>query len=165
MPSRALSTYLNDHLLGATVGVELCRRAARGHADAESGPILARLADEIAEDREALISIMTALGVPRRHYKVLAGLAGERVGRLKLNGSLMSRAPTTDLVELEALYLGVTGKVSCWEALSELAPLEPAIDAQQLESLAARGVAQARELKELRQQAAQRAWQADRSSH
>ena len=158
MVNRPLSVYLNDHLMGATFGVEMFGRAARGQA-ADAGAVLARLTQEVAEDRQSLISIMAALGIPRRRYKVLAGVVGERLGRLKLNGSVVSRAPTTDLVELEALYLGVTGKVACWEALGQLASTESAIDPQQLETLVTRGNAQATQLNELRLQAARRAWQ------
>jgi hypothetical protein len=159
MAHRALAVYLNDHLLGATFGVEMFRRAARAQAETPAGPVLERLAAEVAEDRESLISVMAALGVPRRHYKVLAGLVGERVGRLKLNGSLVSRAPTSDLVELEALYLGVTGKVACWEALSQLPASGSAIDPDQLQTLTTRGIAQATQLEGLRRDAARRAWQ------
>jgi hypothetical protein len=159
MANRTLSVYLNDHLMGATFGVDMFRRAARSQARREAGPVLAQLAEEVAEDRESLISIMSALGVPRRHYKVLAGRLAERAGRLKLNGSLVSRSPTSDLVEVEALYLGVTGKVSCWESLAELAPTEAALDPHQLEQLAQRGTAQAMRLKEIRQQTARHAWE------
>ena len=52
---RPLDTYLADHLAGATAGVEMFRRAAREQAGGPAGPELARLAGQVAEDREALV--------------------------------------------------------------------------------------------------------------
>ena len=64
---------------------------------------------------------MAALDVPVRTYKVYAGLVGERVGRLKLNGRLLARSPLSSLEELELLSLGVTGKAAGWRTLRLLA--------------------------------------------
>ena len=44
-PSKYLATYLNDHLGGATFGVELVRRAARENEGSELGAFLSQLAD------------------------------------------------------------------------------------------------------------------------
>jgi len=52
--NRLLATYLNDHLAGATVGVELARRVASSNRDTSYGATLAELAREIEEDRETL---------------------------------------------------------------------------------------------------------------
>jgi hypothetical protein len=152
-----LSIYLNDHLLGATAGLELFRRTARSFSDPSVRAVLADLTDQVAEDREALKDIMSALGVPQRHYKMLAGGIAERIGRLKLNGSLLRRSPLSDLVELEMLYIGVTGKVACWEALLQIAPGNSALDADRLQTLVGRGNDQTTRLQELREAAARRA--------
>jgi hypothetical protein len=152
-----LSIYLNDHLLGATAGLELFRRASRSISDPAARRVLGDLTEEVAEDRESLKGIMSALGAPQRHYKVLAGGIAERVGRLKLNGSLLQRSPLSDLVELEMLYIGVTGKVGCWEALLQIAPGNPDLDVERLQTLVARGNDQTTRLQELRESAARRA--------
>src|SRR4051794_26454981 len=128
-----LGIYLNDHLAGATGGMELARRAAGGHKDMPAGKQLAELADEIAEDREALKEIMTRLGVPVRQYKVAAAWAAERAGRLKLNGHLFDRSPLSSLVELEALRLGVEGKASLWRTLRSIADHDARLDAARLD--------------------------------
>ena len=52
--TKVLGTYLNDHLAGANVGVELARRL---HDRAGMGPDAAtfgRLAEEIENDRDEL---------------------------------------------------------------------------------------------------------------
>lgn len=108
--SALLGIYLNDHLAGATVGVELARRMARSHIGPRADNSIERLAAEISEDRSALRDIMAALGIPVRSYKVYAGWIGEKAGRLKLNGRLRSRSPLSNLEELEMLRLGVEGK-------------------------------------------------------
>src|SRR4051812_39677176 len=58
-----LKTYLQDHHAGATVGLELARRAAGSNEDNEYGPELRRIADEIGEDRETLEQVMERLEI------------------------------------------------------------------------------------------------------
>lgn len=72
-----LGIYLNDHLAGATAGVELAHRMARSHSGPEAASTMRSLAAEIARDRSALRDIMAGLGVPARAYKVCAGWIGE----------------------------------------------------------------------------------------
>ena len=62
-PLRRLDIYLNDHLAGATLGVELSRRAASENDGIELGDFLQRLHREIAEDRGVLEGVMAALAV------------------------------------------------------------------------------------------------------
>lgn len=148
-----LGIYLNDHLAGATAGLELFRRAAGSHSGA-TGDALKRLTAEVEEDREALLAILRELGFPVRQYKMIAGWAAEKVGRLKLNGRLLSRSPLSDVIELEGLHLGVLGKAACWRLLRSLAQTEPRLDVAQLAELLARAERQAAELDELRLAAA-----------
>lgn len=116
-----LATYLNDHLAGSTAGVELARRARGSNEGSELGAFLATLTAEIEEDRETLGEVMEAVGAGRDRVKVTAAWAGEKVGRLKLNGRLLGYSPLSRLVELEGLALGVTGKLALWRLLRELA--------------------------------------------
>lgn len=145
-----LGIYLNDHLAGATGGVELVRRAARAQRGSPAGPALARFAAEIDQDRDALLAIMAALDVPVRHYKTAAAWAAEKVGRLKFNGHLFDRSPLSSLLELEALRLGVEGKASLWRTLAEVAEHEPRLDAGRLTELKERAQAQVGTLEEMR---------------
>jgi hypothetical protein len=117
---KLLSTYLNDHLAGSTVGVELSRRAAKNNEGTELGTFLERLSAEIGEDRETLHAIMDRLDVRKDRVKVAAGWTGEKAGRLKPNNRLFSYSPLSRLIELEGLALGVEGKRSLWQVLAEL---------------------------------------------
>jgi hypothetical protein len=115
--NRYLAIYLNDHLAGATLGVELARRAAREHATTELGPFLRELTGEVESDYAALRELMRDLGVSEQRVKLAAAWAAEKVGRLKPNGHLVKRSPLTPLVELEGLRVGVFGKRQLWETL------------------------------------------------
>lgn len=151
-----LAIYLNDHLLGATVGVERAHYLAEQCTDPEVTKSLGPIAKEIAEDRRSLVDIMRRLDIPIRRYKVYAGRLAERVGRLKSNGSLVRRSPLTTMVELEFLRLGVEGKAACWQTLRELTDTEERLDAQHLDVLADRAVRQLSNLEELRRRQARK---------
>ena len=156
-PSRygAFGIYLNDHLAGATAGTELAHRMARSH-QREEATLLKRLAAEIARDRTALLDIMAALGIPVRAYKVGAAWMGEKAGRLKFNGRILSRSPVSDLEELELLRLGVEGKAAGWRTLRTLADTDARLDAGRLDELISQASSQADQLEELRLRAANR---------
>ena len=146
-----LGVYLNDHLAGSTVGVGLARRMlASAEPGSERAAALGSLATEITEDRAALLRIMAALGVQVRGYKVFAAWAGEKAGRLKLNGYLLSRSPLSDLEETEFLRLGVEGKTAGWRTLRQLAGRDSRLDAARLDELIARANHQASVLESLR---------------
>lgn len=145
-----LAIYLNDHLAGATAGLELARRTAAAHRQTADGPALQQLADEIAEDRESLLAVMRVLGVGVQQYKVGAGWLAEKMGRLKLNGSWVSRSPLSSVVELEGLFVGVNGKACLWRTLRALAEEEPRLDRDELDGLVSRAEDQKSRLEHLR---------------
>jgi hypothetical protein len=149
-----LAIYLNDHLAGATGGLELAKRAAASNRDTTHGPLLQRLAGEIEEDRETLLEIMRTLGVRVDRIKVLAGWGAEKLGRLKLNGRVRGYSPLSRVVELEGLTLGVHGKRALWHTLAELEPAPAGLAAFDLAALITRAEAQLQELEQHRRQSA-----------
>jgi hypothetical protein len=115
-----LAIYLNDHLAGAYLGVELARRLRAGNAsEPRFGEPLARLCGEIEADRETLEEVMSRNGVRRSHLKPTAAWVAEKLGRLKLNGQLKGYSPLSRQLELEGLYIGVTGKLRLWQVLEQ----------------------------------------------
>jgi hypothetical protein len=149
-----LGIYLNDHLAGATGGLELARRVAASHRGPAADGALQRLAADVAQDRAALADIMAALSIPVRAYKVYAAWIGEKAARLKLNGHLLTRSPLTSLEELEMLRIGVEGKTAGWRTLRVLAETDKRLDSGRLDELIARAQRQADLLEELRVRAA-----------
>ena len=146
-----LGVYLNDHLAGATMGMELIRRmTASAEPGSERATALTGLAAEITEDRSALLGVMAALGIRVRGYKMFAAWAGEKAGRLKLNGRLLTRSPLSDLVETEVLQAAVTGKGAGWRTLREISERDGRLDTGRLDELIVRADHQARVLENLR---------------
>jgi hypothetical protein len=157
MDKGLLGIYLNDHLAGSTAGRELVQRARASNEGTPYAEPLERLAREIAEDRESLIELMRRLGVRRDPLKQAAGWAAEKAGRLKPNGRLFSYSPLSRVVELEGLYLGVSGKRSLWRTLRHLAADEPRLALADYDGLIARADGQLRTLDRLRNRAAREA--------
>ncbi len=150
-----LGTYLNDHLAGATGGLELARRARDSNEGNEYGELLSELADELAEDREGLKALISELGYRHDHVKVAGGWLGEKAGRLKPNGALLSYSPLSRVVELEGLTVGVTGKRSMWLNLQAAGVKPKSVD---LAGLEAQANSQLERLEPLRKRAAAEAF-------
>lgn len=150
---KLLAIYLNDHLAGATVGVELARRLrASNEDDPRFGAELAEICAEIEADRETLVAIMDKLDVGPSRLKPFAAVLAERLGRLKLNGRLWGYSPLSRLDELEILQLGVAGKRRLWRALEHTHASD--LPDFQLDALAERATGQLRRLEALQLKAA-----------
>ena len=156
-PMRRLDIYLNDHLAGAMVGVELSKRAAKSNRGTPSGEFLERLHREITEDRRTLQAVVRALGVETSPAKPALAWIAEKAGRLKLNGQVRGSSPLSRLVELEGLEVGVTGKRSLWQSLGRAFPDDARLAGFDLDTLIARAEQQLEGLREHRLSVAQAA--------
>ncbi|HEX4305624.1 MAG TPA: hypothetical protein VHZ54_06300 [Solirubrobacterales bacterium] len=125
---RLLSIYLNDHLAGATAGVERARMTRDANEGTEFAGPLGVVCGEIEEDRSTLESIMDELGIGRSKVKPALGWLGEKLGRLKPNGQLRGYSPLGRVVDLEMLLLGISGKLRLWTLLSDLLDGETSAD-------------------------------------
>lgn len=120
MDDRLLGIYLNDHLAGSNAGLSLARRCAAENRGNAVGETLRTLLPELEEDRATIIALLSALGQPVNPVKLAAGRLLEWAGRLKLNGRLLSYSPLSRVVELEALRMGVEGKMAMFQVLHRL---------------------------------------------
>ena len=116
-PTKLLGIYLRDHHAGSVTGLNLARRIADENSDWPEVGELRAIADEIEADQKTLEELMERLDVSPDPIKDRLAWVGERLGRLKPNGTLLSYSPLSRVVELEGLFLGVTGKLGLWEAL------------------------------------------------
>ena len=132
--SELVPIYLNDHLAGATGGVELARRIRDSNGkEQDFAEPLARICREIEEDREALEAVMDELEISRDPLKPIGARVAEKVGRLKPNGRLRGYSPLSRVLELEGLAMGITGKMGLWEALRDRGTVAPpGVDFEQL---------------------------------
>lgn len=120
MHEKSLAIYLRNHDAAAQAGVELFRRAESNQRTRPYGAELAELRAEVEQDARALRSVLRAEGIqPARAQSLLLQL-GERAGRLKPNGSLLRRAPLSDLIEVEGMLDAVRAKAAGWQALAPI---------------------------------------------
>ena len=122
MPSNELlGVYLNDHLAGSAVGIELAEKLRDNNQGTELGNLIAALHNDIEHDRATLEELMAGLGIERQRVKQAAGWVLEKLTRLRLNPALVGNADLTRMLETEALSLGIEGKLCMWLALREAA--------------------------------------------
>lgn len=121
MDDKLLRIYLNDHHAGATAGSELSRRCLKNNLGTAYESFLRDLTRTIQEDRSELETLMESLGMASDRLKQAGAWMAERVGRLKLNGQITGYSPLSRLWELEGLKLGVSGKLSLWKSLKQVA--------------------------------------------
>jgi hypothetical protein len=153
-----LAIYLRDHHAAGAAGTRVARRVALAAEHDSGNDDLRRVASEIREDLITLEGIMRRLGVePDRTKDTLSRIA-ERVGRLKLNGRILRRSPLSDLLELETLVVGITGKQALWVSLRNV----PAVQGEQLDQLLERAEEQKRVVENARVKAARRSFQPTR---
>jgi hypothetical protein len=155
MEQRPLAIYLRNHEAAAQAGLDLFRRAAASQRDQPYAAELAELSTEIEQDRESLRAIMRAVGVSPDPVQGLALRLGERIGRLKPNGSLLRRAPLSDLIEIEGMLDAVRAKAAGWQALS-CVPTPSWGEAADTQSLYERALDQAERLSAIHRQVAAR---------
>lgn len=157
MPS-ALHIYLQDHLAGATFGLELVQRCHRNNEGTEFAEPLAELTVEIAEDRRTLRRIMHDVGADVSRTKVAAGWTLEKIRRLKPNGGLLGYTPLARVVELESLVIGIAGKKAMWQALDDVAASDDLLGRHYFSRLAERADDQLSRVEALRLDAARTAF-------
>lgn len=149
MNDEVLKAYLQHHWVGSTAGVHAFRRVGRNHGDPDAAAEIRDLAGEVAADRESLREIMRSVGVHPSVVGTTTARAGELLGRLKPNGHLFTRAPLTDVIELETLRLAVSGKLAGFEVLRAAADDDPRLDPYTLDRLIERGREHVRTLERL----------------
>ncbi|MCA1679456.1 MAG: hypothetical protein LC777_11135 [Actinobacteria bacterium] len=118
-----LAIYMNDQLALGVLWREIARRSARANHGSETGDALADVATAIAEDVKTFEQLMQRLDIPRQAAKPVLAMAGERLGRLKLNGHLKGYSPLSRFEELDFLVMGIDGKVVLWTNLRDHAGL------------------------------------------
>jgi hypothetical protein len=147
---KLLGIYLNDHLAGGSAGLALAHRIASNHRRTTAHRATETIAEEVEEDRDTLLAIMSRLQVRPKRVRANAAVLAERVARLKFNGHLVTRSPLSNVIEFESMRLGVEGKLACWRSLLRVAGDDGRLDTRELESLCERAENQILVLEQLR---------------
>jgi hypothetical protein len=156
-----IKIYLQDHMAGARIGLELARRTASSNAGSSYGAELSAIGEEIEEDKQALAEVMERLGVRPDPVKQSSAWVGEKLGRLKLNGQLRGYSPLSRLLELEGLIVGVDAKLELWRSLEATRRLEERLEGLDLKEQMRRAEDQRERLERLHERAAREALAAD----
>jgi hypothetical protein len=136
MANEHLATYLNDHLSGSIAAVELLEHLESAYAGKQLERFFAELRNDIEADRKELERLMERLEIAQsRPRKAGAWIAG-KFAELKVRLDDSARGPLRLLESLEAVELGINGKLALWRALNaavEIAPpLRGILDYQRL---------------------------------
>ena len=127
MKPAELATYLNDHLAGSIGALDLLDHLAGEHAQGDDGAFFHTLREEIAAEQMQLIRLVHELGSKESGVRKAAGWLAEKVTRLKLRWDDPADDGLRRFETLEALALGITGKLSLWRALAAIAPEVPVL--------------------------------------
>jgi hypothetical protein len=138
---RPLDVYLNDHFAGSTGAVEMAQRAAEEYGS-ELGTFFIDLKNQIQQDQATLEQMMKQVGTQPSPIKQAGAWVMEKVTRLKLSGQSGAAPELNMLLTLEALELGVGGKLSLWKALKEITDSNAQVAAFDLDGLIARAESQ-----------------------
>jgi hypothetical protein len=120
-----LGVYLNDHLAGSVAALEMVDRAVEDNAGMPVAAALAEVATAIREDQQVLRDLLRGLGVAESPLKKAGAWLAEKAGRLKLGDT--GEAALHRLELLEALSLGIQGKLALWRSLRQVADHHPAL--------------------------------------
>jgi hypothetical protein len=135
-----LATYLDDHLAGARFAVDLLERLQEAQTDQEFHRFAHDLLRDIEQDRAVLQKIADEVSGGSNAVKEAAAWLSEKASRLKLR--LGSDGDLSLFEALEALALGVLGKLKLWQALAEISDRDTRLGNIDLGRLAARAQSQ-----------------------
>lgn len=152
MSEDRLATYVHDHLAGASGALDVLRDLGDNHRGEAFGDFAAQLLAEIEEDRETLQKIANALGGGYSRPKEAVAWAGAKLARFKLGRDLAGDFGVFQA--LEALGLGILGKVALWRALAVASESDLRLRGVDFERLATRAEVQHAQVEERRLAAA-----------
>jgi hypothetical protein len=121
----SLHRYLNDHLAGSAVAIELIEAISQAQVDPEETQFFTKLQAEVERDRELLIRLIERLGQNESGLRQAAGAISAKASRLKLWWEGLELGELGLFEALEVLTLGIQGKRALWALLAEIAPWLP----------------------------------------
>ena len=125
MANEHLATYLNDHLAGSVVAIELIESLESSHEGTPVATFVRQLRADIEADQKELQRLMTSLEVSESRTRKASAWLTEKLTSLKLRFDDSEDGNLRLFESLEALSLGIEGKQSLWRALSAAAEASP----------------------------------------
>lgn len=118
MSKSNLATYLNDHLAGSVVALQLMEYLRDSNKDTDLARFLDELYDDVDADRDILENLMKRLEISVSTPRTAVAWLTEKFGEIKLRMDDPSGGPLQVLEALEAIAIGIDGKRALWRALA-----------------------------------------------
>lgn len=157
MADEYLAIYLNDHLAGSVVAVELLQHLERAYSGKAVQRFAADLRADIEADRRELQKLMRALHVAESRARQATAWVAEKMTMIKLRLDDRAGGDFRLFEALEALSLGIEGKRGLWVALGDAARSAPSLGQLDYAGLADRAAEQRSRVEALRLEAARTA--------
>lgn len=157
MANESLTTYLNDHLTGSVVALELLDHLEEDGAGTAGASILADVHADIEADRQELEAFMAQLGITASAPRKATGWLVEKLSEIKLRLDDAGDGALRRLEALEIVSLGIAGKAALWHALAAAAEDAPELNGLDYARLARRAETQREVVEGLRLHAAKEA--------
>lgn len=154
MADEHIATYLNDHLAGSVVALELLEHLEAAHAGTPLEAFLAELRADIEADRQELEALMSRLDVAESRTRKASAWVAEKMTELKLRLDDPAGGALRLLESLEAVAIGIEGKRSLWRSLAAAAAGVPALQLADYARLEQRADEQRRRVETKRLEAA-----------
>jgi len=153
-----LSVYLNDHSAGAVAALELMAHVRDQHSGTEAARVVARVRADVEADLQELARVIEQVGRGESPTRKAVAWMGERMMRLKMLVDDSSNGALRLYESLEAIALGLEGKLALWRALETCAANVPALQGLDYARLIARGREQRDAIEPVRLDAARAAF-------
>ena len=135
MANDHIATYLNDHLAGSVVAVELMQDLEAAYVEASIATFIAGLRAEVEADVQELKRIMSRLEISESRTRKASAWLTEKFTELKLRLDDPVHGNLRLFESLEALSLGIEGKKGLWQALAAAAEVTPGLQIADYEAL------------------------------
>ncbi len=153
--SENLGTYLNDHVAGSVLALELLDHLI-DLPQAPDRKLLTQLRIEIQEDQDVLRQLLRSVGAKESTARKAAAWLTEKLGRAKLRIDESGSGELRMLEGLETLALGIQGKLALWRSLATLEDAVPPLKTLDLARLQSRALEQFERVDRLRLDAVRR---------
>jgi len=153
--SENLGTYLNDHVAGSVLALELLDHLIDS-PEAPDRKLLTQLRIEIQEDQDVLRQLLRSVGAKESTARKAAAWLTEKLGRAKLRIDESGSGELRLLEGLETLALGIQGKLALWRSLATLRDAVPPLKTLDLGRLQSRALEQFERVDRLRLDAVRR---------
>jgi hypothetical protein len=121
MNDKRLRIYLDDHSALMVGEIELARRCQSSNRRTPLGNFLERLEVEIQAQQSVVRDVMRRVGGTESVIKKGAAWAAEKLGRLKLNDTLITYSKLSRVIELETLAMAAQQRAALWDNLAAVA--------------------------------------------